>query len=85
MNPSIADRHTVPDREAIEDLAELAQLVALSKKVPGKFDWQKNLNEWQILFADYILSVSNAVKGEFIPTPKQAAKIKEVVARIKLI
>jgi hypothetical protein len=85
MNTSIADRHTVSDQQAIEDLAELAQLVALSKRIPGKFDWKKNLNEWQVLFADYILAVSNAIKGEFIPTPKQAAKIKEVVARIKLI
>lgn len=79
MNESIADT------QAIDNLDELKKLVSFSKKFPAKFDWKKNLNEWQVLFADYILSVAKAMGSEFVPTPKQAAKVSEIVARMTLV
>lgn len=75
---------TTATTSADDALADLTKLVELSKKHPNKFDWKKNLNEWQILFVDYIIQVSRHVQN-FKLTPKQQAKVAECLERMTLV
>jgi hypothetical protein len=65
-------------------LRELLALVDFSKKHPDKFDWKKNLNPWQVLFADYIVALSRNIHDLRL-TNKQHEKAKECIARMTLI
>lgn len=67
-----------------DPLKELKTLVALGKKHPDRFDWKANLNPWQILFVDHIMSLARNIPDLQL-TKKQSEKVKECIARMTLI
>lgn len=65
-------------------LEDLRKLVEYSKLNPTKFDWTKNLNDWQKLFTNNILAVYSHIPG-MVPSEKQLAPILQILDRMTLV
>ena len=69
------------DNIAQTELLKLRDLVEFSRRHRDQLDWQKNLNEWLVLFVLHILQLLQHIPN-MIPAKKQQPKIVESLEKM---